>query len=194
MKKHYVVISFIFLLIIILVIIIGKLIISSPDSDIEDTEEVSTEISSIDETTETTTEITTEEFSVASDSDSELASPTTAKYINNYDGKELPSVIEPSNDGRKFDPKIVNADLFKSGEYDYDLICSAVLNYCYLIGRENNCSEIKVLEADTRGTIDYKLELKFKDNDSIIVEMIPYAKNYVITTFVEDDDVGSAEE
>ena len=116
--------------------------------------------------------------------------PTTAELVSNKNGEELHAVIEAADNENKFNPRITGANLFKPGDYDFYAISSAVMEWMYKMGINDSCVEIKVVEAGTRGTENYKLELIFDKSEAATVEMISYGEEYYIQTFVDDSDVG----
>ena len=137
-------------------------------------------------------EQTDQDFLLSEESEEPLV--TTDELKDNKNGETLPEIIEPANNGNKFDPKISNANIFLEGDYDFCAISSAILDWMYKMNIEDSCEEIVVLDNNLHETNCYKLELKFDKNGSKIVEMSRYGKEYYIQTYVDDADVGFTEE
>ncbi len=139
------------------------------------------ETSTIQEITTTEASITTEEVIASGSGQDETVTSTT-------DAEEDNDVIEPLNDGSRFDPKFTGVSIFVD-DFDRYKISSDILDYMYRWDINDECLQVDILEYDP-DRYRYLMNITFKNEGVKKVEYFVYSNAVTLKPYEDDMDIG----
>ena len=106
--------------------------------------------------------------------------------------RKLPNIVEPLDDARGFNPRIINADLFEAGEYWRKELGTEIYMMLEYGNINEDPSELEILDrrADDH-TVRFGAVLRFERHDDMNIEICYYGDQSYIVHGTDDKDYTS---